>query len=145
MADILLVKTTDINRVPKQQNQLIFCKDGSFYFDYTDDIRLRNSGSGAQLHDFQEGRNYEVDDMILHEGRIYRSLYNFTPTSFRYCDWQFICTCTENWPIKAIEVVYDDSATSLNADTVQAAIENVVSRLITIDDSAHFDLQIGTF
>ena len=35
MPDIKIVKTNNIEKVKQEKNQLIFCKDGSIYFDYS--------------------------------------------------------------------------------------------------------------
>lgn len=145
MPDLKIVKTTDVNKVPIVANQLIFEDDGSFYFDYSSTLRLRNSGSGAQLHDFVSGRAYEKDDMILHEGRIYRCLITATLTEFRACDWEFICTCGEKWPVTAQEVTYDDSVTELDASTVQQAIQSISSLIHSMNQPSHYTLSIGTF
>ena len=35
MSDIKIVKTNNIEKVKQEKNQVIVCKDGSIYFDYS--------------------------------------------------------------------------------------------------------------
>lgn len=147
MPDIKIVKTNDINKVPREANQLIFCRDTSFYFDYSDDLRLRNVGSGSTLNDFVPNQHYEKNDFILYEGKLWRfALPDGYPSEFRYCDWEYICTCgQDDYPIKAIEVTYDNSASSISATTVQQALDVVVQLINGFKDPSMYKLSIGTF
>ena len=65
MPDIKIVKTDNIDKVRHEKNQLIFVKDSSFYFDYDNELRLRNVGSGATLNNFVPGTRYEKNDFIV--------------------------------------------------------------------------------
>ena len=72
MPDIKIVKTDNIDKVKHEKNQLIFVKDSSFYFDYNNELRLRNVGSGSTLNDFQENTRYEKNDFIVHDQKFWR-------------------------------------------------------------------------
>lgn len=145
MNDLLIVKTKDINKVKQQKNQLIFCEDSSIYFDYTDSIRLRNAGTGATLLEFAAGTHYEAGDLVLYQGKMYRSKQAFTPKEFRCCDWQYMGCQTCSACINAKDVLFDSSASGLDLKTVQEVLDNIISRIVVLENDATYKCVLGTF
>lgn len=125
MADLKLIKTKDINKVPHKANQLIFTDDGSMYFDYSNTIRLHNSG-GAHLEDFIAGKEYLKYDMCVYRGLVYRAKVDCIDYTFVNEHWQLITLGGGGSETgEADSVNYDGSSSGLSATTVQQAIDQL--------------------
>lgn len=144
MNDLLIVKTKDISKVKKKKNQLIFCSDSSIYFDYTDNIRLRNAGAGANLPVFSSGSHYEEGDLVLYNDKMYRSKQAFTPNDFRCCDWEYLGGTSSSY-IDARDVLFDDSASEIELKTVQDVLDNIISRIVVLESDATYKCVLGSF
>lgn len=136
MADVRILKTDNINKVPIKANQLIFCKNSSFYFDYDDHTRLRNVGVGTQLADFKPNTVYDKDDIVIYDGFIYRCKEPFTSLlCFDMKNWEKIGfgldTPTEIGPAALIS--YDNTSSELTAADVQAAIDEIWFSILSVE------------
>ena len=145
MNDLLIVKTKNIDKVKIQRKQLIFCDDSSIYFDYSDTLRLRNVGIGATLVEFAPNKHYEEGDLVLYQGRMYRAKQSFTPKQFRCCDWEFMGCQTGGATIDAKNVIFDKSASGLDLKTVQDVLDNIISRIVILENGSDYECVLGTF
>lgn len=155
MPDIKIVKTNNVGKIKQQSNQLIFCKDGSIYFDYSDDLRLRNVGEGAQIVTFTEGNYYAKGDMVERDGNVYffrgNPLYDPDPIQVKeFCvnDWVFMCRTSDSSGMRADEILFDRTYTQgwVDGATVQLAINEIVDILRNhIYNSDQYECLIGTF
>lgn len=146
MPDIKIVKTDDIDKVKQEKNQLIFVKDSSFYFDYDNELRLRNVGSGSTLNNFVPGTRYEKNDFIVNEGQFWRYISE-TPavvTEFRECDWEYLGTCGDpsGYIVSGDRVTYDGTDIGLDATNVQDAISLI---WLFVNNSDNYNAVIGSF
>lgn len=139
MADIQILKTNDIDKVPIKANQLIFCKDSSFYFDYDNHTRLRNVGVGTQLANFKPGTLYDKNDIIVVDGYIFRANERFTSSCYFEADkWTKVGVGDgEVNNGTAVLVAFNNENTELTATNVQSAIDELYKLI------ADIDLQIG--
>ena len=146
MPDIKIVKTDNIDKVKHEKNQLIFVKDSSFYFDYNNELRLRNVGSGSTLNDFQENTRYEKNDFIVHDQKFWRYKQEAPAvlTEFRECDWEYLGVCGDpsGYVVSADEVTYDGTDVGLDATNVQDAISLI---WLFINNSDNYNAVIGSF
>ena len=154
MSDIKIVKTNNIEKVKQEKNQLIFCKDGSIYFDYSDTLRLRNVGEGAQIREFVSGGMYANGDIVHKDGKVYYfngnilgSLNPIVVKEFKPCDWVYMCETSAAKPTSAADVTYDPIETEeiVEAKNVQLAIEQIVSLLKNLNSSSTYNCVLGTF
>lgn len=127
MADLKLIKTKDISRVPRKPNQLIFVDDGSMYFDYSSTVRLHNSG-GAHLEDFKAGKEYLKYDMCVYRGLVYRALVDCIDYTFVESHWQLLTLSGGgSGSNQSTDIQYDSTASGLPATTVQQAIDQLAA------------------
>lgn len=154
MPDIKIVKTNNIEKVKRERNQLIFCKDGSIYFDYADDLRLRNVGEGAQLREFVPGGMYANGDMVSRDGKVYYFKGNISGDpdpivvkEFKLCDWIYMCTTSAAESTAATDISYDPTRTQewVEEENVQLAIEQIVNLLRNFNMPSHYNCVLGTF
>ena len=125
MADLKLIRTTDISKVAIKANQLIFTDDGSMYFDYSNTLRLHNAG-GAHIDNFVAGREYIKNDTCVYKGLLYRALDNFIDYTFIRSHWELLVKEGGESSDSSSDIGYDNTKSGLDADTVQAAIDEIV-------------------
>lgn len=127
MADLKLIKTKDISKVPCKANQLIFVDDGSMYFDYSSTLRLHNSG-GAHLENFRAGREYIKYDLCVYQGILYRAIVDCCDSTFKKSHWQMLVSGSGEGAVSgdASNIGYESDSSGLLATTVQQAIDELV-------------------
>lgn len=126
MADLKLIKTSDISKVAIKANQLIFVDDGSMYFDFSNTLRLHNSG-GAHLENFIAGKEYLKYDMCVYRGLVYRATQDCQDATFIKSHWQLLSSGgSGEGASDSSNVAYDSTETGLSATNVQQAIDELV-------------------